>query len=351
MKPANLVNQSSSWFGAEGPACDIVISSRVRLARNLAGFEFLPCLSPEQKQEILDKLREAILSSELGDTVFFVDVDHAAALERQLLMERHLISRQHAAGKGPRGAVIASGEAFTAMINEEDHLRMQVYAAGLNLHDCWRRINRIDDGIEQKVEYAFDSQLGYLTACPTNLGTGIRVSVMLHLPALKLTGHIEKFITAAKDADLAVRGLFGEGTDAIGDFYQLSNQVTLGVREEQVVEEMSKNIVPRIVEYEKAARQTLLDERPHTLDDKIQRALGVLRSACLISSQESLYLLSSVRLGVNLGRVPEVSLAMINELFLQTQPAHLQIRAGKMLDADQRDALRAQLIRQKLSNN
>lgn len=351
MKPANLVNQHSSWFGAEGPACDIVISSRVRLARNLAGFEFLPCLTPERKQEILDKLRDVILSLELGESVFFVDVDHAATLERQLLMERHLISRQHAAGKGPRGAVIAAGEAFTAMINEEDHLRMQVYAAGLNLFDCWQRINRIDNGIEQKVQYAFDSKLGYLTACPTNLGTGIRASVMLHLPALKLTGQIEKFITAAKDSDLTVRGLFGEGTDAIGDFYQLSNQVTLGVQEEQVVKNMSENIVPRIVDYEKTARQALLNERPHSLDDKIQRALGVLRSACLISSQESLYLLSSVRLGVNLGRVPNVSLTTINELFLQTQPAHLQIRAGKMLDPDQRDTLRAQVIRQKLCSN
>jgi protein arginine kinase len=351
MKPANLVNQPSSWFGASGPACDIVISSRVRLARNLAGYEFLPCLAPERKQDILEKLREAILSLELGDSVFFVDVDHAAALERQLLMERHLISRQHAAGKGPRGAVIATGEAFTAMINEEDHLRMQVYAAGLNLFDCWQRINRIDDGIEQKVRYAFDAKLGYLTACPTNLGTGIRASVMLHLPALKLTGQIEKFAAAAKDSDLTVRGLFGEGTDAIGDFYQLSNQVTLGVHEEQVIKNMSENVVPRIVEYEKAARQSLMEERPSTLDDKIQRALGVLKSACLISSQESLYLLSSVRLGVNLGRIPNISLATINELFLQTQPAHLQIRAGKMLDPDQRDTLRAQVIRQKLCSN
>jgi protein arginine kinase len=351
VKPANLVNQQSSWFGAEGPICDIVISSRVRLARNLAGFEFLPCLTPERKQDILDKLREAILSLELGDTVFFVDVDHAAALERQLLMERHLISRQHAAGKGPRGVVIATGEAFTAMINEEDHLRMQVYAAGLNLYDCWQRINRIDDGIEQKVQFAFDSKLGYLTACPTNLGTGIRASVMLHLPALKLTGQIEKLITAAKDSDLTVRGLYGEGTDAIGDFYQLSNQVTLGVQEEQVIKNMSETIVPRIVDYEKSARQSLMEERPSTLDDKIQRALGVLKSACLISSQESLYLLSSVRLGVNLGRVPNISLATINELFLQTQPAHLQIRAGKMLDPDQRDTLRAQVIRQKLCSN
>ncbi len=351
MKPAQLANQCSSWFGAEGPGWDIVISSRVRLARNLADYEFLSCLTPVRQQEILDKLSEAILSLSLGDEVCFMDVDRAATLERQLLTERHLISRQHAAGKGPRGVVVSAKESFTAMINEEDHLRMQVYAAGFNLGDCWKRINAIDDMIEQKVRYAYSERWGYLTACPTNVGTGIRVSVMLHLPALKMTGQIEKFVTAAKDADLAVRGLFGEGTDALGDFYQLSNQVTLGVREEDVVRELSETIVPRIVEYEKAARQVLLEQKPHTLDDKIQRALGVLKSACLISSQEALYLLSSVRLGVNLGRVPNLSLSTINELFLLTQPAHLQLRAGKMLDADQRDALRAQIIRQKLANN
>lgn len=351
MKPVQLANQSSSWFGAEGPGWEIIVSSRVRLARNLAGYEFLSCLTPQRQQEILDKLRETILTIGLGGAVAFIDVDRAANIERQLLMERHLISRQHAAGKGPRGVVIAFGEDFTAMINEEDHLRMQVYASGFNLDKCWQQINRIDDMIEQKLEYAFHSRLGYLTACPTNLGTGIRVSVMLHLPAMKLTGQIEKFLTAAKDADLTVRGLFGEGTDAIGDLFQLSNQVTLGVREQDVVRELTENIVPRIVEYEKASRRALLEQKPHALDDKIQRAMGVLKNACLISSQEALYLLSSVRLGVNLGRIPELSLATVNELFLLTQPAHLQIRAGKMLDADQRDTLRAKVIRDYLNRN
>ncbi len=351
MKPAQLANQSSSWFGAEGPGWEIVVSSRVRLARNLAGYEFLPCLTQQRQQEVLDKLRETLQMINLGDSAGFIDVDRAASLERLLLMERHLISRQHVAGKGPRGVVIALGEDFTAMINEEDHLRMQVYASGFNLDKCWQQINRIDDMIEQKIEYAFDSRWGYLTACPTNLGTGIRVSVMLHLPAMKLTGQIDKFLNAAKDADLAVRGLFGEGTDAIGDLFQLSNQVTLGVREQDVVKQLTDNIVPRIVEYEKAARRALLEQKPHTLDDKIQRAMGVLKNACLISSQEALYLLSSVRLGVNLGRIPELSLAKVNELFLLTQPAHLQIRAGKMLDADQRDTLRAKVIRDYLNRN
>ena len=272
-------------------------------------------------------------------------------MERSLLTERHLISQRHATGHGPRGVVIAEDEAFTAMINEEDHLRIQVYAAGLQLHACWQQINRIDDAIEQKLDYAFDTKLGYLTACPTNLGTGIRVSVMLHLPALKMTGQIEKFVTAARDCNLAIRGLFGEGTDATGDFFQLSNQVTLGVSEQQIVDEFTDNIVPKIIDYESQARKTLLEKKPHALDDKIQRAIGVLRSAYLISSQEALFLLSNVRLGINLGRIKDIQLSTVNELFMLTQPAHLQLRAGKMLDPDQRDSLRAEIIRKTLNPN
>ena len=351
MKPADFCTHPSKWFGGQDKTCQVVISSRVRLARNLAGFEFLPCLSNDRRREVLEKLRDVMLSVKLDEPVFFVDIDQASDIERELLAERHLISPQHVRNKGARGAVIAAGESFTAMINEEDHLRMQVYGAGLKVQECWQRINQIDDFVEQKVEYAFCGRFGYLTACPTNLGTGIRVSVMLHLPALKMTGEIEKFLNAARDADLTVRGLFGEGTEALGDFYQLSNQVTLGKSEQQIVDEFDKEAVPHIVAYETAARQAMLKNRTSVLDDKVQRALGVLRSACLISSQEALFLLSQVRLGVNLGRVSDVSIATVNELFMLTQPAHLQLRAGKTLDAEQRDSLRAQVIRSKLSTN
>ncbi|MHC4904478.1 MAG: protein arginine kinase [Planctomycetota bacterium] len=352
MKPTDLCNYPSSWFGGGSDVIsEVVISSRIRLARNIAGYEFLPCLSPERQQQLQDTLKDILMSVDLGKKIWFVDIDHASDVERSLLAERHLISRRHAAGKGPRSVVLAEDESFTAMINEEDHLRMQIYAAGLQLHACWDRINQIDDSIEAKIDYAFDSRFGYLTACPTNLGTGIRVSVMLHLPALKMTGQIEKFINAARDCDLAVRGLFGEGTDAVGDFFQLSNQVTLGVSEEQIIEHFSSVVVPKIIAYEVEARKALLDKKSKALDDKIQRALGVLRNACLISSQEALFLLSNVRLGVNLGRVPDIKIATVNELFMLTQPAHLQLRAGKILDADQRDTLRAEIIRTKLSQN
>ncbi|MBN1817642.1 MAG: protein arginine kinase [Sedimentisphaerales bacterium] len=351
MRPSDLSNHISQWFDGSGPGADIVISSRVRLARNLGGFEFCSCLSFARKREVLYKLKEIILGLDLGQDLFFIDVDNSSSLEQDLLVERHLISRQHAQAKGPRGAVIACNESFTAMINEEDHLRIQVFKTGLQIKECWEKINRIDDLIEQQAEYAFDPEYGYLTACPTNVGTGIRVSVMLHLPALKMTGQIEKFYNAAKDTDLAVRGLFGEGTDAVGDFFQLSNQVTLGFSEQQIVEEFAGFIVPKIVEYEIMAREKLLKARPDMLDDKVQRALGVLRSARLISSQEALFLLSHVRMGVNLKRLEGISMATINELFMLTQPAHLQMRQGQELDPDRRDAMRAQMIRSRLCQN
>jgi protein arginine kinase len=351
MRPADLCKHPSPWFGGSDTFSDVVISSRIRLARNIKGYVFGTCLSESDQRQLLDKLKEVLLSVETGAKLFYVDVDLASKAERDLLTERHLISRRLALGKGPRGVVISDDETFTAMINEEDHLRMQVYAAGLQLNACWERINTIDDQIEKQVEYAFDNQLGYLTACPTNLGTGIRVSVMLHLPALKMTGQIDKLIAAGRDTDMAIRGLFGEGTEAVGDFFQLSNQVTLGSSEKEIVEQFSQQLIPHIVNYEKEARQTLLQKKPRILDDKVKRALGILGSACLISSQEALFLLSQVRLGINLGRIQDIDIKTVNELFTLTQPAHLQLKAGTMLDADQRDSLRAEIIRQKLHHN
>ena len=351
MKLTNLSDHISQWFDGSGPNADIVISSRVRLARNLAGFNFLPCLTEAKQDEILEKLKEAILSLDLKEELFFISIDQSPLLDKELLVERHLISRQHAAGAGARGAVIAGSESFTAMINEEDHLRIQAFKAGLQLKECWKTINRIDDMIEEKVDYSFNSEYGYITACPTNLGTGIRVSVMLHLPALKMTGHIEKFLNAARDTGLAVRGLFGEGTEAVGDFFQLSNQITLGISEQDIVEEFSNVVVPKIIEYETLARQELLESRSDMLDDKIQRALGVLKSARLISSQEALFLLSNVRMGVNLSRIKDITISDINELFMLTQPAHLQVNKGSELNSNDRDIQRAQIIRAKLDKS
>ena len=375
MKLTDISNDINEWFDGSGPLADIVISSRIRLARNLAGYKFLSRCSDTEKSEILDKLRDIMMSLDLGDKVFYVSVDEAPALNKHFLVERHLISRHHAFGKGPRGVVIAEREFFTAMINEEDHLRIQVLKAGCQISQCAQQINRIDDMIEKKVDFAFSPRYGYLTACPTNVGTGIRVSVMLHLPALKITGQIEKFFNAARDMNLAVRGLFGEGTEAASDLYQLSNQATLGVAESEIVSRFEKTIIPEIIEYENAARSQLLSKQADVLDDKISRAMALLQNAHLISSQEALFLLSHLRLGINMhehmgastpaieklralcgtGDDPDktspLSIATINRLFMLTLPAHLQLNYGKPLDPTHRDALRAQIIRSALNQD
>lgn len=374
MKLTDISSNINEWFNGTGPMSDIVISSRIRLARNLAGHKFLSRCCNDEKTRILQKLKDVIMSLDLGDKVFYISVDKAAPLNRDFLVERHLISRHHAFGKGPRGAVIAGREFFTAMINEEDHLRLQVLKPGCQLSACLEQINRIDDMIERHLDYAFLPDLGYLTACPTNLGTGIRVSVMLHLPALKIANQIEKFLAATKDMNLAVRGLFGEGTQALGDFYQLSNQVTLGVSEGDIVKDFEERIIPEIVEYETFARKQLLAREPDVLDDKIARATALLKSASLISSQEALFLLSHLRLGVNMhdhlgASTPAIqnlcslrqeqenaekshslSISTINRLFMLTLPAHLQLNYGKELDSIHRDALRAKIIRAALNS-
>ena len=374
MKLTNISNDINEWFNGSGPLADIVMSSRIRLARNIAGHKFLSRCSDAEKSEILENLRDVLMSLELGDKVFYISVDKAPTLNKNFLVERHLISRHHAFGKGPRGVVIARREFFTAMINEEDHLRIQVLKAGCQLSQCAKQINRIDDMIEKKVDFAFSPHYGYLTACPTNVGTGIRVSVMLHLPALKMTGQIEKFFNAAKDMSLAVRGLFGEGTEAASDLYQLSNQVTLGVSESDIVSQFENTIIPEIVEYENAARNQLLSKQPDVLDDKISRAMALLQNAHLISSHEALFLLSHLRLGINMheymgASTPAIeklgtlcgtgdtdktsppSIATINRLFMLTLPAHLQLNYGKPLDPPDRDALRAKIIRSALSQD
>jgi len=374
MKLTDISTGINEWFSGLGPLAEVVISSRIRLARNLAGYRFLSHCSNAEKAEILEKLKGVLMSLDLGDQVFYISVDKTSTLNRNFLVERHLISRHHAFGKGPRGAVIARREFFTAMINEEDHLRLQVLKAGCQLSQAAKQIDHIDDMIEEKVDYAFSPRYGYLTACPTNLGTGIRVSVMLHLPALKMTGQIEKFFNAAKDMSLAVRGLFGEGTEAASDLYQLSNQVTLGVSESDVVRQFENTIIPEIVEYETAARNHLLSKQIDTLDDKISRAMALLQNAQLISSQEALFLLSHLRLGINMhdhmgASTPAIrrlcslsrsskadkgkglSITTINRLFMLTLPAHLQLNHGKLLDSTDRDALRAKIIRSVLNQD
>ena len=351
MKLENISSKVSGWFDASVQNSDVVISSRIRLARNLANHHFVSKCDISEKKCILDKLKTAILPVNTNSDKFYININESTQLQKELLVERQLVSKTLINNNGPRGAVINSNELFTAMINEEDHLRMQLILPGLQLQKCWDTINRIDDEIEEKVCYSFDRRLGYLTACPTNVGTGIRVSVMLHLPALKLSGQIEKLLNAARDMKLAVRGLFGEGTEAIGDFFQISNQITLGVREKDIVDKFSDIIIPKILEYELVARDSLISQNSNVLNDKIYRAEGILKNAHLISSQEALFLLSQIRLGVSLKKIKDLPIDVVNKLFMLTQPAHLQRNAGHALTPEERDRLRAKLIRSEIRSN
>jgi len=351
MKLSDLTSHAGEWLRGNGPMSEIVISSRIRLARNVTGSPFLSRCTRSQRQNLEKKLRETILGAQIAPEVLYVDLDAAPEIDRQLLVERHLISKPHAATEGARGVAVGDNETVSIMVNEEDHLRIQVLRSGLQLEEAWEQINKIDDKLESTLDYAFHPRFGYLTACPTNVGTGIRVSVMLHLPALKLTGEIEKVFRAAKDMRLAVRGLYGEGTEATGDFYQISNQTTLGKTEEEIISDFKHVVIPKIIEYEQHARRTLRDDRTLQLDDKVGRALGVLRSARLIASEETLLLLSHLRMGLHLGRIKDIELRTINELFLLTQPAHLQKLQGRKLEGDVRRAMRADYIRQRLGAN
>jgi protein arginine kinase len=330
---------------------EIVISSRIRLARNVSAYPFLSRCSRTQRTSLENRVRETILNARISPQTLYVDLENAPDVDRQLLVERHLISKQHASSEGSRGVAIGENETISIMINEEDHLRMQVLRSGLQLEEAWEQINAIDDRLEEKLDFAFSSRWGYLTACPTNVGTGIRVSVMLHLPALKLTGEIEKVFRAAKDMRLAVRGLYGEGTEATGDFYQISNQTTLGKTEDEIISDFKHLVIPKIIDYEHHARRSLLNDRTVALDDKVCRALGLLRSARMMASEETLFLLSHLRMGVNLGRVKGIDVNTINELFLLTQPAHLQKIQGRKLEGDLRRAARADYIRQRLNGS
>jgi protein arginine kinase len=349
MKLSDLTQQAGEWLRGSGPMSDIVISSRIRLARNLAGFPYLTRCTRHQRQAIEHKVRDTILGAQVAPKTLYLDLDAASDLDRQFLVERHLISRPHAAAEGARGVAIGENETLSIMVNEEDHLRLQVLRSGLQLEEAWDEITRTDDLLEAKLDWAFHPRFGYLTACPTNVGTGIRVSVMLHLPALKLTGEIEKVFRAAKDMRLAVRGLYGEGTEATGDFYQISNQTTLGKTEDDIISDFKNLVIPKIIDYEQHARKTLANDRSVALDDKVCRALGTLRSARLIASEETLLLLSHIRMGINLGRIRDIDVKTINELFLLTQPAHLQKIQGKKMEGDARRAARADYIRHRLN--
>ena len=350
MKLDDLIISPSRWLRPEGPQSDIVLSTRVRLARNVAGRPFLSRLKPDEQRDLEDNLRTSIFAALPHENLGWFEIDELSEVDRRCLIERHLISRELAAGQGPRGVAIDASQHIAIMANEEDHLRLQVILSGLQLDEAWREADAIDNHLGKYITFTFSPKLGYLTACPTNVGTGMRASIMLHLPALVLTRQIEKVFRAVARMRLAVRGLYGEGTQATGDFYQISNQSSLGRSEEDVLKNLGA-VIPQIIDYEKQAREVLVAESPIALDDKVYRAWGLLASARTISSEETLMLLSAVRLGIHLGRLTHVDMATINELFLLTGPGHLQKIRGAELSEAERDIARAEYIRKRLGSH
>jgi protein arginine kinase len=347
MKIDKLTQAVGEWLRGTGPESDIVMSSRVRLARNVAQFPFVSRATEQDRAEIERFLHERIASVPVGQGLDYIDVGGLEEVDRQFLVERQLISRELAEAQGARSVGIDGREQVSLMINEEDHLRIQCVHSGLDLTGVWEQIRRVDDEIERVVPYAFHPRWGYLTACPTNVGTGIRVSVMLHLPALVMTRQIDKVFRSLHKISLAVRGLYGEGSQAMGDFYQISNQTTLGRTEEELLEQVG-DVVPVLIEYERRAREFLVRETQQNLHDQVSRAYGILRTAQTITAEETMQLLSRVRMGVLLGLIGDVNISDINVLLVRTQPAHLQKIRGLELDSKDRNIERARYLRQHL---
>lgn len=358
-----LINTGAEWLKGAGRASDVVVSSRVRLARNLAGFPFMPRASRVDRQQIVDLCHHKLMEAELAERLLWIDLREVSRLDRNLLVERHLISQAHARGKignhsvaggrsgedEPRAVAVGlPGERLSIMVNEEDHLRIQAVKSGFALAEALTEIDTIDDRIEAIVDYAFHPRFGYLTACPTNVGTGIRFGVMLHLPALKLTGDIEKVTRAANDMSLAVRGFYGEGSEPLGDFFQISNQTTLGKSERVLLHDLEHEIIPKVIEYERVSRKQLVERRGEAIADQVHRALGVLTHARLLATDEATRLLSQLRLGVAMGLIEKLDQQVVHNLMLLVQPAHLQRASGRNMTQAERRIARADLVRSRL---
>lgn len=346
----DLVKHTGEWLKGAGPDADIVISSRVRIARNIKGHPFYQWAAKKERMEILSAVRDAVINSKYLKGALFVKITDLDDVDRLFLIERHLMSREHASADESKALVVDEREMMSVMINEEDHIRAQAIQSGFNLMDTWRIIDALDSELTAKLDYCYSQRWGYLTACPTNIGTGMRSSVMLHLPALVITNQIGKVLQAIIRLGVAARGLYGEGSEASGNFFQISNQVTLGRSEEDIIDNIGK-LINQVIEREKSARDYLLTGNKAPVSDKIWRAYGTLNSARIITSDETTRLLSLIRLGVDMGIITDIDRKTLNELFIFTQPAHLQKLSGKKLSPGERDIKRADLIREKLKVN
>ena len=346
----DLARTPGPWLDGSGPRPDLVVSTRVRLARTLSGVPFSHRARDEQLVAVLGSVERAAEGAASFHGGGLLRMHEMTPIDRQFLVERHLVSHELSDGARPRGLLLAAGERLSIMVNEEDHLRLQALCSGFQLAEAWALAERADEELEQSLEYAFQDELGYLTACPTNVGTGMRASVLIHLPALVLTKQIDKVLKSVMQVGLAVRGLYGEGSEVMGNLFQLSNQTTLGHSEQDSVESLDR-VTRQILDYEERARDVLVRDAKTQIEDKVWRAYGNLRYGRSMSSQEVINLCSALRLGVALGFDGLPRLKTINELLVLTQPAHLQRRANRPLEAPDRNLLRADLVRAHLERS
>jgi len=342
----------TKWMEELGPEGDIIISSRIRLARNIEDYPFPIALVKGKSKEIINQVNDAVTnrSNDMETQFILQELDNVASLERQVLMEKHLISPNLVSNADKAAVLMNKDESISIMINEEDHIRIQCLLPGFQLNEAWNLADKIDNLLEESIKYAYHEQLGYLTSCPTNVGTGIRASVMVHLPALTMTGYINRILQAANQIGLAVRGIYGEGTEFVGNVFQISNQLTLGRTEQEIIGNL-KDVTKQIINKERDARGTLLENNRLQLEDKIFRSFGILTNARILTSQEAMKLLSDVRLGIDMGIIKSVGAESLNQIMVMMQPAFLQKNASRALSTNERDARRASLVREKLGNN
>jgi protein arginine kinase len=344
-----------AWLEASGPHADVVLSTRIRLARNLQGHSFSPRMEDEERRRILGTVQAAAQKGPLLRGGVSVDVSGLPRLARDVLLERHLVSRELVGGDrgtphAGAGLIIGPEEQAGVMINEEDHLRLQGIMSGLRLREAYALVDGLDEELGRELPMAFHHEFGYLTSCPTNVGTGLRASILIHLPGLVLTKEIGRVLQGIGQVGLTFRGLYGEGSEVVGNFFQISNQTTLGKPEEDLIDHLQK-IVQRVIQYEMNARGVLMREAPAVIEDKIWRAYGLLRYARSMTFQEVMNLLSGVRLGASMNLLPGVSVYTLNKIMIYAQPAHLEQAAGRPLSEAEGDVHRAGYVRQILGGD
>ncbi|MCB2230031.1 protein arginine kinase [bacterium] len=344
-----MAKAPAAWLSGQGEESMVVLSTRVRLARNVAGANFPPQADEETKQRIISYFDSAITRSELLANGDYHKAAEINELDRQFLIERHLISPVFLDNELSKAVFIGKDQRISIMVNEEDHLRIQALSAGLNPQESYQMALRYESELSNLLEFNYDNDFGYLTACPTNAGTGMRASVLIHLPGLVLTREIDKIINRLTTSGLVVRGFYGEGSDVLGNLFQISNQYTLGISEEEIINQINRATAD-ITEEEAAARQRLIDEAGDMIEDKIWRAYGILKHARVLTSDEVMNLLSAIRLGRAMKILEGIDIGLINEILLLSQPAHLQKYYGQEMDNNKRDFVRAQMVRDKLRN-